>query len=925
MTVLRNRALLVSASALVLMGCTAIAVPGPAVAAETAVAAAPLTVAPGALQKALSDYSKATGVEILVDPALTEGKTSPGVSGALAPREALTRLLAGSNLDFDWQDRSATLHAAKPKPPTPPKSGTPKREASDTHADSTAGLGMDDIVVTGHRGVGEQRKSEVSYAVSTLNDEDIAYRGIATVADTLQIIPGVWADQSAGPGANVVKIRGIPLDGMQALALLEDGLPFHHDTNIGYANPDQFIRPDAALQGVEFVRGGPATLYAPNAIAGTLNYVTRKGTDKPEGELDFTTSDVGAAKVGGYWSGPVGEKLDVAVGGFYTFEDPTVRQVDSPDHGGQLHVTLSPKLGNDDELHIGFRYLNDVTLNISNYVLTRSSNGTLSCLQGFDCLHSSWFNSQVNNIVFRIPGKTSLPFKNNDQNEMAAGTVLWKHQFDDDTVLDVKARLDNSDTHRYSLSVPSSYYTSATLPSSYLSLTKAQIPGTTKLGLVDDETGEAISSNDVIMRNTAYAAFIKWNEAIADISLSKKLLDHDLTLGAYATDYTVDYTRYGTNILQDASQGGRLVDIVGLNAAGTTLGKATTDGVVTYGSAYLHSHVTVDNYAQYFSDNWQITPELRAEAGIRGEEERMHGGVEGTQTLNLGDSSTIADNAVVLGNGVYANAPDNWFLGYNASTGLNYQFTPEFGTFLRGTVAEIMPSATDYTSYSTAAAYQVSQDRRPRMKQVEWGWKYSSPKFDLFSTLFYNRFSDIQISGYDFTTLALQTYEAGTRTVGLETEGVWRPFSFLDVAADATIQDPRWKGVGLVQNALGQYEDINGRIPQRIPQLMGDIRPTLKLRDGSLRVTPELQFIGRHFITDDDYFAIPPAFLFSINASYMVNDNLVLEARGTNLTDAVVAQQGSVIGGYFGGTGSNIVIARTVAGRSATFDVRILF
>ena len=62
------------------------------------------------LSSALIAYSRQTGVDVFADADLTAGKRSAAVSGALPPREALARLLAGTGLSFSFADaRTATI------------------------------------------------------------------------------------------------------------------------------------------------------------------------------------------------------------------------------------------------------------------------------------------------------------------------------------------------------------------------------------------------------------------------------------------------------------------------------------------------------------------------------------------------------------------------------------------------------------------------------------------------------------------------------------------------------------------------------------------------------------------------------------------------------------------------------------------------
>lgn len=72
-------------------------------------AALQLSIPAGDLGAALSAFSRATDIQVVVDPALIAGKRSSGVSGSFAADEALTRLLDSSGasfagrLSYSWQ------------------------------------------------------------------------------------------------------------------------------------------------------------------------------------------------------------------------------------------------------------------------------------------------------------------------------------------------------------------------------------------------------------------------------------------------------------------------------------------------------------------------------------------------------------------------------------------------------------------------------------------------------------------------------------------------------------------------------------------------------------------------------------------------------------------------------------------------------
>ena len=71
------------------------------------------------LGSALIRFSDATGIQLFFDASLARGLQSPGVSGALAPSEALSRLLAGSGLTFRFTNPTTITLERRPcrRPP----------------------------------------------------------------------------------------------------------------------------------------------------------------------------------------------------------------------------------------------------------------------------------------------------------------------------------------------------------------------------------------------------------------------------------------------------------------------------------------------------------------------------------------------------------------------------------------------------------------------------------------------------------------------------------------------------------------------------------------------------------------------------------------------------------------------------------------
>ena len=64
-------------------------------------------IAPQPLSSALLAFAEQSGLEVLFDARIAQGKTSPGVQGSYTPEQALRRLLAGSDLRYRYTNANA--------------------------------------------------------------------------------------------------------------------------------------------------------------------------------------------------------------------------------------------------------------------------------------------------------------------------------------------------------------------------------------------------------------------------------------------------------------------------------------------------------------------------------------------------------------------------------------------------------------------------------------------------------------------------------------------------------------------------------------------------------------------------------------------------------------------------------------------------
>lgn len=147
-----------------------------------------------------------------------------------------------------------------------------------------------DIVVTGS--ARPQRRFDVSYAVNSLSQANIQKLAPKSLTDLVGSLPGIHVEQSGGEVQNITRVRGIPTD-RGYLYYQQDGLPLFQEIDGFFFNQgDGMNRIDLMTANIDFVRGGPAPIYASTAAA-IGNIITVTGSDTPKGEAQVTLGTTG--------------------------------------------------------------------------------------------------------------------------------------------------------------------------------------------------------------------------------------------------------------------------------------------------------------------------------------------------------------------------------------------------------------------------------------------------------------------------------------------------------------------------------------------------------------------------------------------------------------------------------------------------------
>lgn len=223
------------------------------------------------LSRALTAYSRVTGLQVAARPALLQGRRSHAIEGRFSQVDALSRLVSGSGVTARIVGDSVLIEAApeapartsQARPVTP--SATP---TATTHADTDA---LTELVVTGTRQA-SRTAAETLSPVDVLSQQEIRESVSGDLQDTLTLLAPSFNVQRlhADPPAFVrpTTMRGMP--GKYVLALV-NGRRYHNSAQ-GQA-PDLSSIPSASIRRTEILRDGASAQYGSDAIAGVINII----------------------------------------------------------------------------------------------------------------------------------------------------------------------------------------------------------------------------------------------------------------------------------------------------------------------------------------------------------------------------------------------------------------------------------------------------------------------------------------------------------------------------------------------------------------------------------------------------------------------------------------------------------------------------
>lgn len=754
----------------------------------------------------------------------------------------------------------------------------------------------EDIVVVGTAG-GGTRRQDASFAVTTLNNDAIERAAPNSTADLLRTIPGVSAESSGGQNGANIFVRGHPSGGdAQFVTFQIAGTPVFPPPTLSFLENSQLVRLDETVQRVEAVRGGTGSLFSNGQPGLTVNIVQREGGSEFAGLAKFSYTDYDEARGDAWISGPLGPDTGFMVGGFYArsngIRDPRFRA----DEGGQISANIRHDFGDRGSVLLYGRYLNDHGQWLLPIPIIQDGED-ISGFPGFDpgigTLASPEFRVTTRN--------TGQPIDLADGRGAKIINVGSSIDYGLTDALRVRNRMNylggSADTVGL---VPAGPPVTAAEYAASRGGTIGSLTYVTGGGAVPD------AANQQIIVAGPWEVRKDLTSFVNDFALELTAGTNTLTGGFYYADYTTrDNWELGNNLLLTAEENARRLDLV--LADGRV---ATRDGFVGGSFFNVNAYYQGKDYTFYAVDEWQITPRLRIDGGVRWQQHEVSGSVENNSAVDLdGNPLTLYDNGTAVLDGTFRQidySRDRW----SWTAGVNYDFTDQIGAFARYSRGHSFPQFDNLRD---------GVDITARVDTYEGGLKVSMPWLNLYATVFHNEFDGL--ATINIINNVTQAAIGGAKATGVELEGALRPFqgfslAFAGTYLDATYQD-FFTGNGLIDNT--------GNLVQRQPEWTWRVTPSYEVEIGGL--TPSffatLQYTGDRFSDPENNQLLPNYYQLDAGVAVDVSSTLRLQVTGNNLTDEIGLTEGNPR--IIGSQGAGAVLARPILGRSFRFSAALSF
>jgi outer membrane receptor protein involved in Fe transport len=228
-------------------------------------------IGPRPVAEALAAFGRQTGLQLIYVSTIAETQQSKGARAGLTASEALTQLLDGTGLAFEFlNDRTVRIFPAPTVVPTAVVAVPISPQQAGRHA-SPGELALEEVTVTARRQ--EEAQSKVPISMAVLSMEDLRNSGVTSIDDIGALVPSVQFSMSPELGAGALTfldIRGVSDRNTSVTGLYLDDTPI--PAVLGYTNLRSFPY-TFDLDRIEVLRGPQLQLFGEGNQAGAIRYI----------------------------------------------------------------------------------------------------------------------------------------------------------------------------------------------------------------------------------------------------------------------------------------------------------------------------------------------------------------------------------------------------------------------------------------------------------------------------------------------------------------------------------------------------------------------------------------------------------------------------------------------------------------------------
>ncbi|MCJ9430473.1 TonB-dependent receptor [Kordiimonas marina] len=720
---------------------------------------------------------------------------------------------------------------------------------------------IDEIVVTGTSRARANLATPMS--VSQMGEAKIARLSASSQADILRTIPAIKAEGGGGEVAANVFIKGLPSGGQYSFTPLEyDGIPVFSTFGLNSSAFDVYYKNDLGIERLEFVRGGVSNLFGAGSVAGIINYISKTGTDTPEGTMQLEWAEGGRFRGDFAASGPLGGQNSntyYAISGYYRYDEGPLK-TGLPTEGFQLRGNIKHDFADgsgsvtlygqwvDDSVQFFLPFPLDGTTRARP---TGNDGNTIMTLQT-DA--ASGLSYQTPNGVYRTPISNGVLTRGG-----SFSAVLDKHM-DNGWGLNAKMKYARY-SHEFNLFLDGDGVVN--LPETQAGFLAARgYDGYASASFTDATSGQALGSNDLLFANRLLDRNRPATDFTAEVNLTKDVstdnFNHSFTLGGFFARAKADDQDVLTTYLGQFQSRPDMVNVVVTDNQGNDL-TVSQNGLLNAGAGYGNSSNKATRYAGYLADQFE-NDRWVFDVGVR--VEKMIGDIakEGSSTYLANSDPSLAHDLqyVAYGNGAYTRGrveTTEWAV----SVGALYRMSDNLSLYANGARGYFFPQirSVSFNEFGQPASYKGEI-----ISQAEVGLKYRDDRFAATVDGFWAKLSNRR--NVDFVNdgqggVTEQVFVQSTRTFGLEGTASYNITSALQVSGNVTLQNHKF-------TKFEGNDAYIGNEMRRQPKVMANAG--LYYDDGTLDGSFYATYVGDNYANDSNTVKLNAYTIARLDAGY---------------------------------------------------------